>query len=213
MAKIFELKIKDSRNIYQEIAKALSPYREGPQGSVIFIVEGTKNSPIIGLRYPGRKIKKRTLKRIAVNSALWANLLDFEVIPYKNGKEVSGEFTFEKILRDFKDNKVKSKEFWKLIEEIFYDNKINKKPPILPGIDPNLFLLAIKWIWIQEDLNYKLNWKEVWRDEKEPIRYVLETRTGSSTSGGAGRAKFFAALILLKYYFTFEQVKKIIPLY
>lgn len=45
------------------------------------------------------------------------------------------------------------------------------------------------------------------------IGYVLETRTGSRTSKGAGRAKFFAALILLKHYFNFDLVKKIIPLY
>jgi len=67
----------------------------------------------------------------------------------------------------------------------------------------------LKWIWIQEDFNYRFSWQEV----NSPIRYVLETRTGSRTSKGAGRAKFFAALILLKHHFTFEQVKKIIPLY
>jgi hypothetical protein len=45
-----------------------------------------------------------------------------------------------------------------------------------------------------------------------PVRYVLETRTGSRTAKGAGRAKFFAGLILLKY-FDLATVKKIIPLY
>jgi len=208
-----ELKIKDNNKIYQELARALSPHREKPQGSIIFIVEGTKNNPIIGIRYPGRKIKRRTPKRLTVNSVLWANLFDFEVIPFIDKKEVSNEFTFEKMLRDFKDNKANSEEFWELIEEIFYNNKITKEPPVLPGIDSKLFLLAIKWIWIQEDLNYKFNWKEVWGEEESPIKYVLETRTGNTTSGGAGRAKFFAALILLKHHFTFEQVKKIIPLY
>ena len=72
-----------------------------------------------------------------------------------------------------------------------------------------LYLLMLKWMWIQEDFNYRLSWQEV----NSPVRYVLETRTGSRTARGAGRAKFFAALVLLKYHFTFEQVKKIIPLY
>jgi hypothetical protein len=79
----------------------------------------------------------------------------------------------------------------------------------LAGIDTQLYLLVLKWIWIQEDFNYKFSWGEV----HSPVRYVLETRTGSRTARGAGRAKFFAALILLKYHFTFEEVKKIIPLY
>ena len=209
MGKIKELKIKDTENIYQELAKTLAPYRKEPERSVIFIVEGTKKNPIIGIRYPGKKLKKRVLKRITKNSALWANLFDFEVVPYRNKKEISGEFTFEKILRDFQENKIKNKKFWKLIKEMYYNNKISEKAPALPGINPKLFLLVIKWIWIQEDFNYKFNW----RDVNSPVRYVLETRTGSSTSRGAGRAKFFASLILLKHYFTFEQVKKIIPLY
>lgn len=79
----------------------------------------------------------------------------------------------------------------------------------MAGIDPMLYLLMLKWIWAQEDFNYRFGWQEV----SSPIRYVLETRTGSRTSKGAGRAKFFAALILLRHHFSFEQVKKIIPLY
>ena len=210
MPKLIELKIKNPKTIYQELTKALSPYREKPAGSILFIVEGTKKMSIIGLRYPGRKIRRRSLKMVRANSALWANLYDFEVVPYKNGKEItSGEFTFEKILRDFQENKRNNKRFWSLLEEVYYNNEFNKKPPKLPGIDSKLFLLVIKWIWVQEDFNYRFNWQEV----NSPIRYVLETRTGSRTAKGAGRAKFFAALILLKYRFTFEQVKKIIPLY
>ena len=56
--KITELKIKDNEKIYQELTRALYPYREKPQGSILFIVEGTKGKPIIGLRYPGKKLKK-----------------------------------------------------------------------------------------------------------------------------------------------------------
>ena len=207
---VIELKIKDVKNIYHELAVALSPYREKPVCSVEFIIEGTKQNPIIGIRYPGRKLFKREFKVKRANSAEWSNLLDFLVVPYSDGKEIpEKDFTFEKILRDFEDNKRDNEEFWNLLEELYRDNKFSKEPAKLSGINPKLYLLALKWIWIQEDLNYKLGWEEV----NSPIKYVLYTRTGTSTKNGAGRAKFFAALILLKHHFTFDQVKKIIPLY
>jgi len=208
--KIIELKIKNPRRIYQELSKVLAPYREKPSGSILFIVEGTKKRPIIGIRYPGRKLRKRTLKRVRSNSVLWANLYDFEVVPFQNGKELTTqEFTYEKLLKDFQENKKESKKFWSMLEELYRNNTITKKPPKLKGIGPLLYLLVLKWMWIQEDFNYRYTWKEV----QSPIRYVLETRTGSRTSKGAGRAKFFAALILMKHHFSFDQVKKIIPLY
>lgn len=205
-----ELKIKDNKNIYKELTKKLCLYKEKPQGSILFIVEGTKNKPIIGLRYPGKKLKKRVLRQIRKNSALWANLYDFEVVPYFKGKQFeTSKFTFDTLMRDFLDHKIKSKSFWKILENVYYNNSFKLKPPKLPGIDPSLYLSVLKWIWIQEDFNYKFKWQEV----GSPTPYVLETRTGTRTSGGAGRAKFFAALVLLKNDFTFKQVKKIIPLY
>jgi len=210
MTQITELKIKDNKKIYQELAKVLSQYKEKPAGSTLFIVEGTKKKPIIGIRYPGKKVRKRILKTIRANSALWANLYDFEVVPFKNGKEVDTQkFTFEELLKDFQNNKRNNEKFWKILEKLYQDNIIIKNPPKLPGIDSQLYLLVLKWIWIQEDFNYRFGWEDV----NSPVRYVLETRTGSRTAKGAGRAKFFAALILLKHHFTFEQVKKIIPLY
>lgn len=210
MAKIIELEIKDNKKIYQELAKVLSQYKEKPAGSVLFIVEGTKRKPIIGIRYPGKKVRKRILKTIRANSALWANLYDFEVVPFENGKEMNTQkFTFEELLKDFQNNKRNSEKFWKILEKLYQDNIITKNPPKLPGIDSQLYLSVLKWIWIQEDFNYRFGWEDV----NSPVRYVLETRTGSRTAKGAGRAKFFAALILLKHHFTFEQVKKIIPLY
>lgn len=210
MTQIIELKIKDNKKIYQELARALSQYKEKPAGSILFIVEGTKKRPIIGIRYPGKKVRKRILKTIRVNSALWANLYDFEVVPFRNGKEVDTQkFTFEELLKDFQVHKRNSEKFWKILEELYEDNTITKNPPKLSGIDSQLYLLVLKWIWIQEDFNYRFGWEDV----NSPIRYVLETRTGSRTAKGAGRAKFFAALILLRHHFTFEQVKKIIPLY
>ena len=210
MAQIIELKIKDNKKIYQELVKALSQYKEKAAGSILFIVEGTKKRPIIGIRYPGKKVRKRILKTIRANSALWANLYDFEVVPFRNGKEVDTQkFTFEELLKDFQVHKRSSEKFWKILEKLYKDNTITKNPPKLSGIDSQLYLLVLKWIWIQEDFNYRFGWEDV----NSPIRYILETRTGSRTAKGAGRAKFFAALILLRHHFTFEQVKKIIPLY
>jgi len=209
MAQIIELKIKNNKKIYQELAKTLSQYKEKPAGSILFIVEGAKKRPIIGIRYPGKKVRKRILKTIRANSALWANLYDFEVVPFKNGKEIDTQkFTFEELLKDFQVHKRNSEKFWKILEKLYKDNTIIKNPPKLSGIDSQLYLLVLKWIWIQEDFNYRFGWEDV----NSPIRYVLETRTGSRTAKGAGRAKFFAALILLRHHFTFEQVKKIIPL-
>lgn len=208
--KIKELKIKAHRNVYQELIKVLYPYRERAQGSVLFIVEGTKKKPVIGLRYPGKKLKKRQFKKIRVNSVLWANLYDFEVVPFRNGKQIRAQkFTFDELMKDFQKHKIKSNGFWRLVKEIYCKNTFLQKLPKLRGINPKLYLLVLKWIWIQEDFNYRFKWQEV----GSPVPYVLETRTGTRTSGGAGRAKFFAALILLKNNFTFEQVKKIIPLY
>lgn len=210
MAQIIEIKIKDNKKIYQELTNVLSRYKERSAGSVLFIVEGTKKKPIIGIRYPGKKVRKRILKTIRANSVLWANLYDFEVVPFENGKEVNTQkFTFEELLKDFQNNKRNSKKFWKILEELYKENTITKNPPKLPGIDSRIYLLVLKWIWIQEDFNYRFSWEDV----NSPVRYVLETRTGSRTAKGAGRAKFFAALILLKHHFTFDQVKKIIPLY
>lgn len=208
--KIIELKIKDNKKIYQETAKALYPYRDKKQGSVLFIIEGIKKNPIIGLRYPGKKVSRRKLKRPNKNSALWANLYDFEVVPFENGKEIkTNKFTFEELMKDFQENKRENKKFWIMLEELYWKNTINKKPPKLRGVNPKLYFLILKWIWVQEDFNYRLDWKDV----DSPIKYCLQTRTGTTTRKGAGRAKFFAALILLKHHFTFEQVKKIIPLY
>lgn len=209
MVKKILLQIKKPIRIYQELTETLCPHREKPAGSIIFIVEGTKQKPVIGLRYPGKKLRKREIKQIRKNSALWANLYDFEVVAYKGGKkDKENQFTFSGFMEDFYKNKRGNKDFWKCIEEIYYKNILTKKPPKMKGINSKMFLLMLKWIWVQEDFNYRFGWEEV----GSPIRYVLENRTGTRTAKGAGRAKFFAALILLKY-FTLYQVKKIIPLY
>jgi len=111
--KIIELKIKNPKRIYQELAKILASYREKPTGSILFIVESTRKKPIIAIRYPGRKLRKRKLKIVRSNSALWANLYDFEVVPFQNGRELTTqEFTYEKLLKDFQENKKESKKFF-----------------------------------------------------------------------------------------------------
>jgi len=68
---------------YKQIVSKLDKYKDKPITSVEFIVErDEKNRKIIGIKYPGRKIKKRNLKRPRKNSALWENLYDFFVAVY-----------------------------------------------------------------------------------------------------------------------------------
>ncbi|NQU77549.1 hypothetical protein HQ544_02520 [Candidatus Falkowbacteria bacterium] len=136
MSEIIKLEIKSHERIYQELTQKLSPHREKPVGSVLFIVEGTKHKPIIGIRYPGKKVKERGGERVRIK---WANLYDFEVIPFKNGKELNTtNFTFTELLRDFQENKKDSEEFWNLIKQIYYKNEMREKSPKLGGIDPKL---------------------------------------------------------------------------
>lgn len=210
MPKVIEFKIKDNKRIYQELTQALSPYKEEPSGSILFVVEGTKEKPIIGIRYPGRKVQRRKLKIVKSNSVLWNNLYDFEVVPYEDSKELNTQgFTFEELTKDFKENKKDNNEFWEMVQELYEHNTITKKAPDLPGINSQLYLLVLKWVWIQEDFNYKFSWEQV----ESPIKYNLVNKSGKPTRRGAGKAKSFALLILLKYYFTFEEAKKIIPPY
>lgn len=201
---MIKLEIQDPGNIYQEIAKQLYPYREQSE-PILFVVEGTLEMPIVGIRYPGKKVKKRELKKPRNDSARWENLFDFEVVPFENGSErSSNEFTLTKIAADFYKYKKGHEEFWNQIEEIYQNRTATQELPDLQGIESKLFLLMLKWIWIQEDFNYRL---DIWGDASPPEKYTLEPK-------GVGRAKFFVALLLLKNrYFTFEQIKKIIPFY
>lgn len=209
MVKVHELKIINPKNIYKEVVRALYPHREEEAASVEFIVESTKEDRLVSIRYPGKKVERRELKIPRKNSAKWRNLFDFVVVPYINGKEAKiEEYTFEKLLEDFDENKKENEEFWECVVEVYYKNELTRDPPKLAAIDSKRFLLTLKWMWIQEDLNYKLEWREV--DSPEP--YVLETKRGRPIKKGAGKAKFFAALVLSRSgYFTLEEVKKIIP--
>ncbi|MFA7103455.1 MAG: hypothetical protein WC142_09705 [Bacteroidales bacterium] len=118
MPEIKELKIVNPENIYKEIANALYPYRNEPQGTITFIVEGTKEKPLVGIRYPGKKLFPRELKKPNINSALWSNLYDFEVVPMDERFETAN-FTYDTILKDFEENKMADEFFWKQIEELY----------------------------------------------------------------------------------------------
>lgn len=205
MSEIFELKIRNPRNIFLEVKEALAPHREKEKGSVVFIVEGTKENPVIGIRYPGRRVKKN--ERWIYYK--WTNLFDFEVVPYdKDGKELNtSEFTFEKLARDFYEHKRDNEDFWKLIEELYKTNTITKQPPELLGIDPTLFLLVQKWLWIEEDFNYRLKCEDLGIEKKSELSYKTEKK-------GVGRGKQFCQLWVLKSkHFTPDEIGKIIPYY
>lgn len=203
------MRIPGGSDVFKHLAHALFPYHTKKAGSYLFIVEGTLAKPRIGIRYPGYKLKQRTLKKPNKNSALWANLFDFEVVPFEKGKEGSSiHFTYAKLLKDFEAHKKNNASFWKMIIRAHDHNLIDKKPPKLGGIGPRQFLEMLKWMWIQEDLNYKLSWKEV--DSKIPYR--LQNKNGGPTSKGAGRDKFYAALILVHgNHFDAASMRKIIP--
>lgn len=209
MSETKEIHFTDDKTLLKHLAETLIPLREKPVGSCLFVVEGTLKAPRVGIRYPGRKLKKRELKNPRKNSVLWANLLDFEVVPFENGKEESSKtFTYVNLLSDFEVYKKENRDFWKMIEQVHKDNLINKEPPKLHGINSRRFLEMLKWMWIQEDVNYKLSWKETWFH----VPYRLQNKNGGPTSKGAGRDKFYAALLLVHgNHFTATEMRKIIP--
>lgn len=209
MKKIREMRISGGSDIFKHLAHALLPYHMKAVGSYLFIVEGTLVKPRIGIRYPGYKLKQRILKKPNKNSALWANLFDFEVVPFEKGMEGSSvNFTYANLLKDFETHKKGNASFWKMIVRVHNHNVIDKEPPKLGGINSRQFLEMLKWMWIQEDLNYKLSWKEVCPETP----YRLQNKNGKPTSKGAGRDKFYAGLILVyENHFDAASMRKIIP--
>ena len=89
MKKIREIHIPGGSDIFKHLTRALLPYHTKAVGSYLFIVEGTLAKPRIGIRYPGYKLKQRTLQKPNKSSALWANLFDFEVVPFEKRKKGS----------------------------------------------------------------------------------------------------------------------------
>ncbi|MCX6787280.1 MAG: hypothetical protein NTY93_02005 [Candidatus Kaiserbacteria bacterium] len=209
MTKIREIHIPGGSDVFKHLAHALLPYHTKAVGSYLFIVEGTLTKPRIGIRYPGRKLEQRILKKPNKNSALWANLFDFEVVPFEKGKESSSvHFTYANLLKDFEMHKKENASFWKMIVRVHNYNEIDEEPPKLGGIDSRQFLEMLKWMWIQEDLNYKLSWREVGSE----MPYRLQNKNGKPTSKGAGRDKFYATLILVHgNHFDAASMRKIIP--
>ena len=61
--KIHELHIPGGLNFFKNLTQELLPYHTAPVGSHLFIVAGTIAKPRICIRYPGYKLKQRTLKR------------------------------------------------------------------------------------------------------------------------------------------------------
>ena len=203
------INLAGDKDIFKNLVKALIPYYQEPTASHLFIVEGSIKAPRIGIRYPGYKLRARTLKKPNKSSVLWANIFDFEVVPFNGKKEgTSRDFTYAKLLKDFEENKKDDTTFWKMIVDVYENNRIISPFPKLSGIDSRQFLEMLKWMWIQEDFNYRLSCTEV----DSPVRYCLQNKTGSSTSKGAGRKKFYAALILIKFHqFGAAEMRRIIP--
>ena len=197
-------KIKQG-TLFEDLTKELDPYKEKPLNSVTFLVESSPDNKVkILIKYPGRKVRKRT-GRIP-----WANLYDFLVVPVYDRKEIeSRNLQWRNLMDDFYKHKIQSTEFWEVLENVYKNNEFDyKKVPKLDGMAPILFLLLIKWMWIQEDLNYKYCSKDISNCLSE---YRNETKGGSPTRG-AGRGKFYATLLLVKYHnFTPYEVGRIIP--
>lgn len=205
-----ELHVSSDEAVFKQLAEVLVPLREKEQCSQLFIVEGMLANPRIGIRYPGRKLVQRALKNPKRKGAvLWANLLDFEVVPFVKGKEQSSRlFTYRNLLKDFEMHKKDEAVFWSFLEQLCTHNTIPEVLPALRGIETRQFLEMLKWMWIQEDVNYRLSWEET----KSSIPYTLQNRSGTSTKKGAGRFKFFAALLLVKHHgFSAEMAGRIIP--
>lgn len=189
--------------IFEDLSKVLDPYKERKAGSVKFLVDSSPDGKIrIFIKYPGRKVFKRKLKQNRLDSIHWDFLYDFLVVPEFGSKMLNEkDFTYRKILTDFDENKKHDNDFWSAILEVLEKNNVAPNCfSNLKGIDSRLFLYVLKWLWIQEDLNYRFNHK----DFSAPTRYRLPR--GKSL----GRKKFFASLILVRTpYYTAKECSKL----
>jgi len=206
MVKAIDIRKKiRSDHIYEDVVKQLDPYKKKPLTSVVFLVDSSPDRRVkILIKYPGKKVRQRA-GRIP-----WANLYDFLVIPVYNNKELpANTLQWRNLGADFYDHKKQSREFWTSLEHLYRKNEIDfSKIPKLDGMNPTLFLLLIKWMWVQEDLNYKYCSKDI---QNCPSEYRNETKNGSPTKG-AGRGKFYAGLLLVKFHgFPPYEVARIIP--
>ncbi len=189
--------------IYSDLAKQLDPFKKRKVGAVTFLVDSSPNGKVkVFINYPGRKVLNRNIKKPRVNSVHWDCLYDFLVIPSFNGKKLDQkDLTYRKILVDFESHKKQSAPFWKAVLLVLENNKVPVQTfSTLKGINPVLFLYTLKWLWLQEDFNYRLNHN----DFECPTRYRLPT--GKSL----GRKKFFASLLLVRTpYYTAKECFKL----
>ncbi len=193
-----------SETIFEDLAKILDPHKEDTLISNTFLVDSSKNEQIkIVIKYPGKKVKPRNLKRVNASSVLWECVYDFLVSPIFKCKEIPGnELTYRKILTDFEENKKGNAIFWDAIVELYKSNiVVEKNYGPLKGLNPLLFIYTLKWLWIQEDLNYKLNHSDI----DFPTRYKV-----ASSSKALGRKKFFTALLLVeKHNYTAMECSRL----
>lgn len=186
-------------NPYRELVAYLEPHCRQPQLSYCLVVEGTISNPIVMLKYPGNRVKKFSWKRPRADSPTWPNLFDFYVEPYIDGVPSGNLFSYPNLLDDFVKHKIENQQFWEAIVTLYKTNRLTPAPN-LGGIDSNIYLSALKWIWIQEELNYVLLPKDVGASET----YRTEKR-------GVGKTKYYAGLLLAHSHdFTVDQILKII---
>jgi len=166
---ILRIEEGDTKRMLHDISVALDPFKDKPNESEEFVVEGTLEDPKILIRYPGKKKKRRPLKNPKRKGAvLWEALYDFLVIVIKDGSEVPiKEFSYRKIVADIRENK-DDERFWECLDTVYKKNEIPARIPKLDGIDCEALLMVMKWIWLQEDINYKYNWKDI----DSPTRYT-----------------------------------------
>lgn len=221
------LKLKKDGDTIINLANELAPFYNKKTFSEEFVVEGTLENPKIILRYPGeRRLDRYLLHSGGKQSKLkirWINIFDFFVVTYDDGGEMDGGiFSYWNLADDFYANKRESKEFWDLLENTYNKEDFSDGFPELPGIDPELYLLTLKWMWIQEELNYttliepnqiknkipryelhKMKWE---KKDRKKVRII-----STSKVRGIGRKAFYAPLLLMKFHnFTPKEVKKII---
>lgn len=221
------LKLEKGGDAAINLANKLAPFYNKKLFSEEFVVEGTLENPKIILRYPGeRRIDRYTLCLEKNQSRLkvrWLNIFDFFVETYANGEKMdSGIFSYWNLADDFYSNKRESEEFWSLLDKIYNKEDFSTDFPELPGINSELFLLTLKWMWVQEELNYttliephqienelpkydlhKIKWEKI---DNKKVRVI-----STSKVRGIGRKAFYAPLLLMKFHnYIPKEVKKII---
>lgn len=201
ISKKIKLNIKDKAFPYRELLECFEKYKHEDK-HVIEIKVDELDEYEISLLYPGKHVKYLPGKR--KKKYYWEKMGDFKIQPLKNGVSSGVEtFKLEDFVRDFHEYKVDNNAFWEALLIVYYTNELPNEIPDADGMDPRLFLLCIKWIYILEDMNYKYTWEEA--GSLIPYKGV---------SGKAGRAKLTGSFDLARIKrYTLEELLCIIPLY